>query len=132
VQEGKAVVIILEIERVPHSLGELFDKAEHTFVGAGMLSIHQGCFKFKTDIVIFSLFDHYRKGRVVSDEFYGKRGVGQIKAVSRTSLISCPLMRKRVSPSQIPALNANPPCVTDKIFTMVFPLSVLLFFYYSI
>ena len=59
VQEGKAGVVVLEVQAFAHSLGKLIDKAENALVFTGVLFIHKGCLEFQTDIGIRSLADRY-------------------------------------------------------------------------
>ena len=81
VQKGETVVVVLKIERFAHSFWKLIDKAEHATVCAGVLFIHQGCFKFKIDIVVFALVDADCIWASVAQKRQMHGGIGQIKAV---------------------------------------------------
>ena len=66
VQKGEAIVVILEIERLSHAAWELIDKAKDATVGTGMLFVHQGRFKFQSDVIVFSLVDCQRQSLSVA------------------------------------------------------------------
>ena len=56
-QERESGIIILKIQRLPHSLRHLVDKAEHTLVSAGTVLIHQSLFKLDPQIFFIILLD---------------------------------------------------------------------------
>ena len=70
-QKGKSSVIVLEIKGLAHIRGHLVDKAEHAFIAAAQLFIHQERFKFKPQIVIFVLREF--ENNVLIPSFKGKR-----------------------------------------------------------
>ena len=55
VDEREAGVIVLEVNGLTHALGVLVDEAEDALIGAGVLFIHQGCFKLQPDVIVFIL-----------------------------------------------------------------------------
>ena len=59
-QEGKAAVVILKIETVPHAGRHLINKTEHALVTTGMLAIHEVGLKFEAKLFLFVFPDAYR------------------------------------------------------------------------
>ena len=55
-QKGKARIVVLEIDRVAHSLRVLVDEAEDAVIAAGTLFVHEGGGKAEPRIVILALF----------------------------------------------------------------------------
>ena len=56
-QKRQAGIIVLKIQRVPHPLWHLVDKAENAFVAAGLVFIHQAVFKLNAQIIFVFFFD---------------------------------------------------------------------------
>jgi hypothetical protein len=56
-QKGEPGIIIFKVQRIPHPLRHLVDKAEHTLVPAGFIFIHQTVFKDNTQILIVLFFN---------------------------------------------------------------------------
>ncbi len=81
VQEGQARVVVLEVQRLPHSGGELVDEAEDALVLAGVLSVHQRRFKIQSDIVVFALMNDNLKRTAVPHQSQPHLGIGKEKAV---------------------------------------------------
>ena len=61
-QEGEPVVVVLEIEGLPHAFGQLVDKAEHTLVPAGALPVHEVGLKFQAQAGVLGLGQVYGEG----------------------------------------------------------------------
>ena len=80
-QEAHAAVVILKVERFPHPTGELVDKAEHAFIGAVVLAIHEVIGEFQPQLVIFRLFDLEGEGLALPLHRDGEGGIDHIKAV---------------------------------------------------
>ena len=80
-QEAHAAVVILKVERFPHPAGELVDKAEHAFIGAVVLAIHEVIGEFQPQLVIFRLFDMEGEGLALPLHRDGEGGIDHIKAV---------------------------------------------------
>ena len=55
-QKGKSGVIILKIQGFSHALRHLVNKAEHTFISAGTVLIHQPLRKCKSQVFLIILF----------------------------------------------------------------------------
>ena len=65
-KEGKSGIVILKIESLAHSLGQLVDKTENTPIMTGALLIHQVSFKLKSNIGVPVLVYLYLKKNTVS------------------------------------------------------------------
>ena len=68
VDKGQTRVVVLEVDRLSHSLWILVDKAKYTAVLTGMLFIHKRRFKDESDILVLILF--YLKGMALSAALY--------------------------------------------------------------
>ena len=55
-QKGKALVVVLEIERLAQALRQLVDEAEHAFVPAGALPVHKVALKFQAQLRVPGLY----------------------------------------------------------------------------
>ena len=80
-QKAHAAVVIFEVEGFPHTLGKLIDKAEHAFIGAVVLPIHEIIGKFQTQLVIFRLFNVEGEELVLPLHLDGEGGVDHVEAV---------------------------------------------------
>ena len=56
-QKGKPGIVVLKIERGPHSRGHLVDKAEDALIGAGTVIVHQPIFKNDAQILLILLIN---------------------------------------------------------------------------
>ena len=81
VEEGQAAVVVLEVEGLPHSLGELVDEAEDALVLAGVLLVHQRGLEVQTDVVVLPLADGDLKGNAVAGQLQPDLGGGEEEAV---------------------------------------------------
>ena len=54
-QEGEPLIIILEIQGLPHTRGELVDKAEHAVVGTAVFFVAEISFKIAAERFILRL-----------------------------------------------------------------------------
>ena len=68
VEEGQAAVVVLEVQGLPHTLGELVDEAEDALVLAGVLLVHEGGLEVQPDVVVLPLADGNFIGLAVSGE----------------------------------------------------------------
>ena len=81
VEEGQAAVVVLEVEGLPHPLGELVDEAEDALVLAGVLLVHQRGLEVQTDIVVLPLADGDLKGLAVAGQLQPDLGSREEEAV---------------------------------------------------
>ena len=80
-QEGEPLVVILKIERLPHTGRQLVNKAEHTVIGAAVLFIAQIGLEVAAQRLILRLGDLYGAVLLVLTHFQGERGGRCIKLV---------------------------------------------------
>ena len=80
-QKAHAAVVILEVQRFPHPLRELIDKAEDAFIGAAVLPVHQVILKLQSQLVIFRLADGKTEGFFAPQHLDAQAGIDHIKAV---------------------------------------------------
>ena len=81
VQERKSAVIILKIYRLAHTGRILIYKTEHASVTAATLFIHQKRRKFKSDVIVFRLFQRNVKKFSTSVNFERNKLFGYPKTV---------------------------------------------------
>ena len=80
-KEGKAAVVVFEINIFAHSLGILVDETENAFVAAGMLFVHQVGGELQADIIVLGLFERYRERFAASAKGKLQFFLGDIKTV---------------------------------------------------
>ena len=80
--EGKAPVVIADVQAFTHMGRHLLDKAEDTVIGTGLGAAHEGGLKHQAEGRAGSLVDEdLAPGAIGVNELYGKRGAGCQKLI---------------------------------------------------
>ena len=130
--KGESGVIVLEIDRLTHTLRILVDKAENALVFTALLFVHKRSLKLKSDILVFILFNNGGISFSVALKKQLYLALCKIKSVSSTSLISLEFIERSLSPDIILHLSAREPHSTLKTVTTGLPPSIYLRVYSAV
>ena len=81
VQEGEAVVVVLDVERAPHAFGQTLEEAEEALVVADAGAVESVVVEFDAQRLVDRLFEFDDAAFAVVDHVQFNEGVGGLEAV---------------------------------------------------